>query len=265
MPWSSVCDDAGFRLFAPQLPIETIGQTVLAQVPTLISDLLLFLLSAFVLAQLIEDLSDNELIKKCLERSENWNNIWKEFENRFGEFILVMISFELRKHWSSSQIYQFKEAVKDIQQDVYAKLLKEGGKALKNFKGKHPESFKAYLKIITINLTKNFTKNEKMIKSHVPGRVSATGHYEPDEKDPVADSAEYGSDEKNIKENIIQVLTDHYDSRSKERDLAIFILYFFDGRSSHEIQIIIDSDLSVSGIETIISRTKLTLEKVLLA
>ncbi len=213
---------------------------------------------------LAENLSDNDLIKKCLERSEHWNVFWNEFEKRFGQFILYLIVSELKKHWNSPDLNQFKEAIKDIRQEVYAKLLKDGGKALKDFRGSHPDSFKAYLKTIAVNLTKNFSKNEMLKRRRVPDNLSATGKYEPDAMSPVSNDTKNNLDEKFVKEHIIQALTTYYRSRKLERDIAIFKLYFFESLTSHEIQRAIDTGLTVSGIETIISRTKQALEKIYL-
>lgn len=227
-----------------------------------ITDLLLCVLSVLMLTKFVKELSDNELIKKCFERSENWNQFWGEFERRFGRYILGLIISELKKYWSSFYLHNFKEAVQEIQQEVYATLLKNGGKALRQFRGERPESFHAYLKIISVNQTKNFINSELKRRRRNTNTVSHTDEYSTYDIPIYSNNTNEDLQEEFAKEHIIQTLRAHYPSRNLKRDLMMFRLYFFEGLSSKQIAQTFKIGLTVSGVETVVSRMKIALEKV---
>ncbi|HEX9653882.1 MAG TPA: sigma-70 family RNA polymerase sigma factor [bacterium] len=236
-------------------------RSLLALLPSLVADLFVLIFSTIIIAQLVEHLSDKELIKQCVGLSEKRNQLWKEFQKRFDQPILVFIINELGKHWNASYLQEFKEAVQDIRQDVYAKLLKDDGKALKEFKGLHPESFRAYLRAIAINLAKNFSKNETKQRKRVTESISTTDKIGGNDIDPGCVNTEDDLEEEFVKEHLVQTLRVNYPGYNIDRDIMVFKLYFFEGLSSSEIAKSFKPGISVSGIETVISRMKKILEK----
>ncbi len=262
MPTWNVCVEAAIGFWGWQLQYDAVMRAASSLLPTLLNHFLLFLSSVLVVAQLIEDLSDNDLIKKCREHSPDWNRFWKEFERRFDEYIFFMILYELRRQLSSSVIYDLKESIQDLRQDVYEKLLKDDGKALKEFRGEHTESFRAYLRSITINLTKNFSKREKLQQRRMNDVIGESSAPELFRINSVTNETEEHLDEAFVKEHIIRMLRANYPSRNLDRDILIFKLYFFEGLSPKQIHNIINGELSASGVESTVSRMKKTLEKI---
>jgi RNA polymerase sigma factor (sigma-70 family) len=264
MPTWSVHEETVFGFLISQHNTDAIFQTITDSLPSFIVNSVIFLLSAIVFAQLIEDISDMELIRKCVERSKNWNACWKEFQRRFDRHILMVIICELKKHWPHNYLSEFKEAMQDIRQEVYARLLRDGGKALREFRGNSSGSFRAYLRTIAGRLTKNFSNQKKNELRRTAHAAPHAGDDEPNEIEPVSNHTEESLQEEYLKEHIIESLRTCYPSRKFERDLMIFKLHFFEGLSAKEIHQTFNTALTVSGIETVVSRMKQALEKFLL-
>jgi RNA polymerase sigma-70 factor (ECF subfamily) len=262
MPTWNVCVEAAIGFWGWQLQYDAVVRAMSALLPTLFNHLLLFLFSVFVAAQLIEELSDNDLIKKCHERSPDWNRFWKEFQRRFDEYIFFMILYELRRHWSSAVIYELKEAIQDLRQEVYEKLLKDDGKALKDFRGEHAESFRAYLRSIAINLTRNFSKKEKMQQMRMNDVIIESSAPKLFQINSLTNETEEHLDEEFVKDHMVTTLRAHYPSRNLDRDILIFKLYYFEGLSAKQIHKIMNDELTASGVESTVSRMKQLLEKI---
>ncbi len=212
--------------------------------------------------QLFPNLSDQELIVKCTQRSPDWGKYWQEFEKRYGKVILLFLMRELTKIGGDKYSRDFKETVKDLRQDVYIKLLREKAIALRDFKGEYDYSFIAYLHKISINTVINF------VKLNVRGKRSPDKFWQPAKKDcsdnelePDIDNTQEELEVKFFKQNIIASLKESYPSRNIARDLKIFKLFYFEELSADEIFTFHNMNLSVSGIETLLSRMKNVLKE----
>ncbi|NIR47791.1 hypothetical protein GWO43_05000 [candidate division KSB1 bacterium] len=209
-----------------------------------------------ILFALDKSLPYNELIAKCTQKSEDWDKTWREFENRYGKLILIYLHREFTRSGGTKFTKQMNETIKDLRQDVYIKLLANNGSALRNFRGDSETSFRAYLNSISINVVKNYIKSKISEKRGAESVIKDLEFHQPQTTN-TSDELE----EEFFKESIIEKLRQCYKSRNIGRDLLIFRLICFEGHSAAEIQSSFNFGLSVSGIDTLISRMKKTLKK----
>lgn len=214
---------------------------------------------------LVANLSDRavlDLIKRCTRKSPNWNQVWEEFEERFGKKILMYLYYEFKKYSKGYYETEYDEIIKDLRQDVYIKLLKTDGQALKNFRGKTQNSFLAYLHVISRNVVLNFIKNsyERSVTKFVRlGEMHS--NTERKQIESISHETVDTMDKQFMREFIVSRLKGGYRSRNFQRDLLVFKLFYFEGHSAKEIISGCDINLSISGIETVVSRMKNYLEK----
>lgn len=209
-----------------------------------------------VLAFRFQDLSNNELIRRCAYPAENWNRMWEEFEARFGQIILLILYRGMMQAGGHQYTGEFPETLQDLKQEVYIKLLKHDAEALRKFKGHNEKSILAYLHIISKNIVLDFVKTQESAKcSPRPG--FSHDNSESKECGPIgtnntAEELEWQF----LKEAIIASLREHWKGAKLERDLRIFELYFFEGAPSGEILKEFPSNLRISGVETLINRMR---------
>lgn len=216
----------------------------------------IFVFVSFLLA----NLSTLDLIKRCSKASQDWEEIWQEFENRFGKLILFYLLKEFRRYSKSTNGIQLTETIKDLRQDVYIKLLKNEGKALKAFKGTNENSFLAYLYTISKNVVINYLKKNQKKKKWILGRGVDAG-IENNEIEPLSFETSESIELAFLQESILQILQKHYRSRNSKRDILIFELFYFQGMSANDIKNSYNVNLSVSGIETVANRVKQSLQE----
>lgn len=202
-------------------------------------------------------LSDKELVAKCTQRSADWENFWREFQNRFDETILFYIYREFHKKSGQKVSTEFHEIIKDLRQDVYIRLLKNDAHALKNFNGENETSFLAYLHVIAKNLVNNYV-NTIHFKKVIP--ISKVEHR-PDPEDsetlpfqPVSMDTVDEIEKSIFKNFILEKIKTCYRSRNFERDILMFKLFYFKGFTLKDIAKNTNFELTASGVETTVNR-----------
>lgn len=231
--------------------------------------ILIFFLAVLFSGKSFQHLSDKELVHKCTQKSTDWENIWREFQNRFGGIILWYIYKEFKKLPRGKFFSnEFHETVKDLKQDVYIKLLKNNARALKNFHGEKEGSFLAYLHVISRNTVINYVNTSAYRKVTTLTQMTTSGGQKEFESLPLqAVSTETVDEiEKSFFRNFIIVkIRECYQSRHLERDLFLFKLFYFRGLTARDIADNYNVNLTASGIETtvnrIIQRLKETIKK----
>jgi len=219
--------------------------------------------SAFLLANLFKELTDEELVNFLKKRSAQWGESWEEFQRRFDEVVAIYIYCDLRRYRDFCDSKELEQTVKDLRQDVYIKLLKGRAKALRKFRGEHPGSFRAYLRTTSINVVRNYVRSLSREKQAIEKHLSISGDTNSSDDDPAASNAFKNLEVEFLKESIIQALKECFHSRDPGRDLLLFRLHFFEGLSAGEIHEHYHFNLSKSGIETTLSRMKIALENFL--
>ena len=209
-----------------------------------------------VLAFRFQDLSNNELIRRCAYPAENWNRMWAEFEARFGGIIVLLLYRGMTKPGVDGHTNEFPETLQDLKQDVYIKLLKNNAEALRKFNGRNEKSIFAYLNIISKNIVLNYVKKQECARRS-PRPVFSHGSSDSNEYGPIGTNSTAEELEwQFLKEAIIASLRERWKGANLERDLRIFELYFFEGLYAGEILKKCPSNLSKSGIDTLIYRMR---------
>ncbi len=202
-----------------------------------------------------QSLSDKELIAKCCRKSAEWEDFWREFQNRFGKTILLYIYREFQKVSRQNISGELHEIVKDLRQDVYIKLLKNDAQALKDFNGKNEGSFLAYLHVITRNLIKNYINTNSYKKLISMSEIKSTHKQSEDlQFQPVSTDTVDEIERSVFEDFILEKIRTSYQSKRVERDILLFRLFYFKGFTSKEIAGDANFNLTASGVETTVNR-----------
>lgn len=224
---------------------------------------LILVASIFILTQISENVSFRELIHECRQKSQDWDTIWQKFEERYGHRIALFIYKEFHKLGGKKWSTQVEETVKDLRQDVYIKLLMNKASALSNFRGIDEHAFLAYLNAIAMNVVRNHVKSIKTEKRGAGSFVTRVGEDKRQmESEPLTANTPEELEELFFKESIINTLKESYRSRNLDRDIFIFKLFYFEGHTAVDIHAAHNFNLTVGGIETVVSRMKQLLKKI---
>lgn len=103
-------------------------------------------------------MDDLEFVQRCVSRDKK---AWDEFVNRYSHLIYNYIYsiFENKGYRSSP------ETVNDLYQEIFVSLIKEDFKKLRQFKAKNGASLASWLRIITINFSIDFLRQQRPIVS----------------------------------------------------------------------------------------------------
>lgn len=204
----------------------------------------------------LNQLSNNELIKGCLNHSENYESYWLEFKYRFDDSITQFITKALLRYNCEIYLLQLANTILEYKQDVYLKLLKNNAKVLRNFIGAHENSIFKYLEMIcksavssSIRLRKNRCRTVS-IDELMETRGMAS---------PITSE---GATCELLKGDILFLIKKIYDEKKQKnlrRNTSIFRLYFFMGFTTKQISRFRFVELSSSGVETVISRIRTAL------
>lgn len=103
-------------------------------------------------------MDDLEFVQRCVSRDKK---AWDEFVDRYSHLIYNYIYsiFENKGYRSSP------ETVNDLYQEIFVSLIKEDFKKLRQFKAKNGASLASWLRIITINFSIDFLRQQRPIVS----------------------------------------------------------------------------------------------------
>lgn len=185
------------------------------------------------------DLTDREIIRACAEAKADQDALWQEFVRRFDPWIVRCVRSYSRR-WTFHSIDQDR-LLKDLIQDVYVRLLAHDRKALRRFKGKSGNEFRAYLKVVARTVVLNhFDKNRRQYDSSVSNEM---GELVMSGEGP---------------EEILKWSWEHITARlrglEKDRNIVVFALNRIEDLSPQTISKLPGIDLSPSGVETVVSR-----------
>lgn len=211
----------------------------------------LFFLTTVIIPTSYRNLSIVELIKKCIISSHDSSKAWDEFKARFDQHIQYCLYNTYSKFYKYTNSDEMNETLKDLKQDVYIKLLDNDFDGLRKFKGKSTTSLKAYLAVVSRNLTLNFvSRNKERFATNENLENKTISQLSANTDNSIFPDLE----EKHLQEYVIKILKKHYNSRKFSRDAIIFKLFYFDSFTSKELA---DKfELSASGIETLVARMK---------
>lgn len=135
----------------------------------------------------------------------------------------------------------------DLEQDVWARLLRRDGEALRGLRGREDSVVRAFLSAVALNVARDARRRVGARPDMGCGNSAAleTLLDDPDH-DPEDRAAE--------RERHRQILDVARREIRDERDLLIFQLYYRDGASAPEIAALPGLGLTTKGVETVIHR-----------
>jgi RNA polymerase sigma factor (sigma-70 family) len=217
----------------------------------------------------LKNLSNTKLVKLCAEETQN-ELAWAEFYARFNEPIRLALLRECRRKFLKNNRAQFDESFADLVQEVYLKLVQENCKALRNFIGSNENAIYTYLAVIASNVVCGHLIKEGAVKRRAILTSLDT---------PVASSQEDGDmrlidvlpstepppdaelEEESKRQEFDILLNKVISGRSKERDILIFKLNYYQEFSPEQITQYGGIPLSGKRIRNIITSVKQRLAK----
>ncbi len=186
---------------------------------------------------------------------------WTEFVDAFNRRIVAAVIRERRQRGLSSEPTAA-DAVSDLVQDVYLRLLANDRRALRDFRGETELSVYAYLARIVRAAVGDRTRRDSSQKRHaqtVPLDAGVDGEGSTPLSELLA-ASEVSSPELQMRERAVpgrlRALLAGGGVPNPERDALVFELHVLEGLSAREIAGIPALDLSLSAVEGVLRRTR---------
>ncbi len=213
-------------------------------------------------------LSNRELVERLLD-AEPADRVWEEFVTRFqGRIRLVVLrSFQTEAERNPSlDTGSVPDAVLDLTQEVFVKLLESDRRALTRFRARSEHSIHTYLHTIAVNLVRDHFKKLRAQKTpKVSSSLSNLIQQELESDGPSYDQALVSEGPGPERFVASQELRDRMgatiERASREastgpRDRLIFRMYFIEGLTVGEIASLPSVGLTESGVEKCIRRIR---------
>jgi RNA polymerase sigma factor (sigma-70 family) len=212
-------------------------------------------------------LPNRELVRHLVRAAPD-DPLWREFVSRFGSRIrlVVLRSFETEQARSPAlDAGSARDAVDDLTQDVFVRLLEGDRRALGRFRGQTDHSIYTYLNAIAVNLVRDHFKKLRALK--MPRGTTSLSSPVLSEQQDIARG--YGQSlisdgpgperfvaAHELREAIASVISESSRDGATTRDRLIFRLYFIEGLTVDEIAKNRTIGLSLSGVEKCIRRMR---------
>jgi RNA polymerase sigma-70 factor (ECF subfamily) len=153
------------------------------------------------------------------------------------------------------------DAVDDLIQSVYTRLVEDRSRALKRFEGEHANSIYQYLGMISVNVVRDYFREAKAQKrpkiSYSLDELLDTagdGALMPEGAISSEGIAVSGSSLAFTLSEIEFALDKAVGGRNRHRDTLIFKLHYLEGLTSEEIIQTMGLDISTIGVNSILNR-----------
>jgi RNA polymerase sigma factor (sigma-70 family) len=213
-------------------------------------------------------LGNRDLLERLLEAGPE-DSLWEEFVARFQARIrlVVLRSFQTEAVRSPGlDTGSPQEAVLDLSQEVFLKLLESDRRALARFRGRSEHSIHTYLHTIAVNLVRDHFKKLRARKTpKASASLSNLVQQELESDGPSYDQALVSDGPGPERFVASQELRDRMGATIERaspqvstgsRDRLIFRLYFVEGLTVGEIAAIPSVGLTESGVEKCIRRMR---------
>jgi RNA polymerase sigma factor (sigma-70 family) len=157
---------------------------------------------------------------------------------------------------------QFPDSLaEDLVQAVYMRLIDGDGRAIKLFSGKSEASFCSYLKMISVNVVRDYFREAKALKRPKIS-LSLDQLVEDQKESPYLKEAVSQLDGRPTKqqgsltaEEIDRLLNVVLTGENRDRDRLIFKLRYYEGLTLEEIRDALHLDLSTVSVGSVLNRT----------
>ncbi|MFY9224214.1 MAG: RNA polymerase sigma factor, partial [Blastocatellia bacterium] len=207
-----------------------------------------------IYGQSIEELTNSELIRLCYEKKTE--DLWQEFHHRFDRYIKLYIRKALEGYKTTSILKEidFLALKEDLEQEVYLRLVKNDYQALKSYDGSN-NCFHSYLHKIAINTVLEYLR-QHYAKKRQAKLISLTTFLEENSKKQSNVYLIVNNGFSELAYQITQLIGKASRNNNSKRDKEIFFLHLFYGMASSEIAQSLNTNLSSSGVDSIIRRFK---------
>jgi RNA polymerase sigma factor (sigma-70 family) len=213
-------------------------------------------------------LSNRDLVERLLAADPN-DRVWEEFVSRFqGRIRLVVLrSFQTESERNPGlDTGSVRDAVLDLTQEVFLKLLESDRRALSRFRARSEHSIHTYLHTIAVNLVRDHFKRLRAQKTpRASASLSNLIQQELDSEGPSYDQAIVSDGPGPERYVASQELRDRMGATIEKaspqaangsRDRLIFRMYFVEGLTVGEIASLPQVRLTPSGVEKCIRRIR---------
>ncbi len=213
-------------------------------------------------------LSNRDLVERLLD-ADSSDGVWEEFVSRFQKRIrlVVLRSFQTEAERNAGlDTGSPRDAVLDLTQEVFVKLLESDRRALTRFRARSEHSIHTYLHTIAVNLVRDHFKKLRAQKTpKAAASLSNLVQHELDSDGPSYDQALVSDGPGPERYVASQELRDRMgatieraspQASSGARDRLIFRMYFVEGLTVGEIAAIPLVGLTESGVEKCIRRIR---------
>jgi len=180
-------------------------------------------------------LSNNDLIKRCAEESDN-RSVWNEFYRRFDGHIRLMVT----RYCGLKHLYG-RNLSEDLTQDTYVRLVKDDCKRLRNYIGENDKSIYSYLALIARTAVSEYEKKENAQKR----QHRKKSLYDPVDNEglilidilanPYAPLPDEQLMIESLRREVEMILDEIMTGNEKERDREIFFHHVYEGLSAQQI------------------------------
>jgi RNA polymerase sigma factor (sigma-70 family) len=174
----------------------------------------------------------------------------------------VVRTFRLRASQETERRPQFPEdAIEDLVQAVYVRILEEGNRALLCFEGEHENSIFRYLGIIAVNVVRDHFRETKAQKRPKISfsldellQNAGEGGMLVEAVSSTDGESVAGSRLNLTVEDIEKALRGAVSRKNRDRDVLVFKLHYYEGLTFEEIRKALGLDISTMGIGSILNR-----------
>ncbi len=218
-------------------------------------------------------LSNRDIVERLLD-AEPSDRVWEEFVTRFqGRIRLVVLrSFQTEAERNPGlDTGSTPDAVLDLTQEVFLKLLESDRRALTRFRARSEHSIHTYLHTIAVNLVRDHFKKLRAQKTpKASSSLSNLVQQELESDGPSYDQALVSDGPGPERFVASQELRDRMgatierasrDASTGPRDRLIFRMYFIEGLTVGEIASLPSIGLTESGVEKCIRRIRQALRE----
>jgi RNA polymerase sigma factor (sigma-70 family) len=213
-------------------------------------------------------LSNRDLVERLLDADPS-DRAWEEFVRRFqGRIRLVVLrSFQTEAERNAGlDTGSTRDAVLDLTQEVFVKLLESDRRALTRFRARSEHSIHTYLHTIAVNVVRDHFKKLRAQKTpKASSSLSNLVQQELESEGPSYDQALVsdgpGPERFVASQELRDRMGDTIEKASREaatgpRDRLIFRMYFVEGLTVGEIASLPQVRLTESGVEKCIRRIR---------
>ena len=188
-----------------------------------------------------EEASAEVLFRTCADRLDS--GAWEEFARRYG-VLLGRTVYRVAQTRGTPH----RELLDDLVQECYVRICADDGKALRVFRPSHPNADFGYLKVIATHAAVDYFRR----KSNDHNTISLDKAPEPEAEDSDPDRAI-------LLQEIDQCLHRVTEGGMRDRDRAVFRLFYLQGLTAKAISQIPAVGLSCEGVESLLGRLRAAL------